>query len=191
MTDGPFRNIELSKRWKQYGRDLVSDAASVDERTLQSCHSMVGDLNLSEISSLLIAIKRHAARPQMDLDMKSAAETLFESCPKSPLTDTLQKHLMANLYERMPLDTALDQALQSTVADWIGITKNRLDEQCIRARDLGDMSQDDYRKGIERNAETFAGIDRSGLCDALVNGDKRAFKRAQQKKKGVDEGPDE
>ena len=43
MTDGPFRNAELSSRWKQYGRDLVSDAASADERTLQACHSMVGD----------------------------------------------------------------------------------------------------------------------------------------------------
>jgi len=191
MTDGPFRNAELSSRWKQYGRDLVSDAASVDERTLQACHSMVGDLNLSEISGLLIAIRRHAARSQMDLDIMSPVETLFENSPKSPLTDTLQKHLMANLYERMPLDTALDQALQSTVADWIGVTKNRLDEQCIRARDLGDMNQDDYRKSIERNAETFAGMDRRVLSDALANADKRAFKQAQQKKTGVDEGPDE
>lgn len=191
MTDGPFRNAELSSRWKQYGRDLVSDAASADERTLQACHSMVGDLNVSEISSLLSAIKRHAERPQMDLDVMSSMEALFESGPKPPLIDTLQKHLMANLHDRMPLDTALDQALQSTVGDWIGITKNRLDEECIRARDLGDMKLEDYRKGIERNAETFAGINRSGLCEALTNGDKRTFKQAQQKKTGINEGPDD
>ena len=191
MTDGPFRNAELSNRWKQYGKDLVSDAASADERIVQACHSMVGDLDLSEVSRLLSAIKRHAERPQMDLDVMSSMETLFESGLKSPLNDMLQKHLMANLYDRMPLDTALDQALQSTVVDWIGITKNRLDEQCIRARDLGDMNREDYRRGIERNAETFAGIDRNGLCDALTNGDKRTFKKAQKMKTGIDEGPDE
>lgn len=191
MTDGPFRNAELSGRWKQYGKDLVSDAASAGERIVQACHSIVGDLDVSEVSSLLTAIKKHAERPQMDLDVMSSMETLFESGQKSPLTDILKKHLMANLHDRMPLDTALDQALQSTVTDWISMTKNRLDEECIRARDLGDMNREDYRKGIERNAETFAGIDRNCLCDALTSGDKRAFKQAQRKKTGVDEGPDE
>lgn len=191
MTDGPFRNAELSSRWKQYGKDLVSDAASEDERIVQACHSMVGDLDLSEVGRLLSAIKRHAERPQMDLDVMSSMETLLKGGLKSLLSDILQKHLMANLHDRMLLDTALDQALQSTVSDWIGISKNRLDEECIRARDLGDMNWEEYRKGIERNAETFAGIDRNGLCDALTSGNKRAFSQAQQKKMGVDEGPDE
>ena len=191
MTDGPFRNAALSSRWKQYGKDLVSDAASAEERTTQACHSMIGDVDVSEISSTLGAIKAHADRPQMDLDVISSMETLFESCPKSPLVDTFQKHLLANLRDQMPLDTALDQALSGTVSDWIGMTKNRLDEECIRARDIGDMNVDDYRKGIARNAETFAGVSLNALCEALITGDKRAFKQAQQKKTGVDEGPDE
>jgi len=191
MTDGPFRNAALSSRWKQYGKDLVSDAASAEERTTQACHSMIGDVDVSAISSTLGAIKAHAEHPQMDLDVISSMETLFESCPKSPLTDTLQKHLIANLRDQMPLDTALDEALPSTVSDWIGMTKNRLDEECIRARDIGDMNVDDYRKGIVRNAETFAGVSLNALCEALTTGDKRAFKQAQQKKTGVDEGPDE
>ena len=129
MTDGPFRNAELSIRWKQYGRDLVSDAASADERTLQACHSMVGDLNLSEISNLLSAIKRHAERPQMDLDIMSLMEALFERGTKPPLIDALQKHLMANLHDRMPIDTARDPALKSTVVDWIGRPKHSMDEE--------------------------------------------------------------
>jgi len=32
MTDGPFRNSELSAKWKRYGEDLVSDAASLEGR---------------------------------------------------------------------------------------------------------------------------------------------------------------
>lgn len=191
MTDGPFRNAELSNRWKRYGNDLVSDAASVEERTTRACHSMIGDEDLSAISSTLGAIKAHAERPQMDLDIISSMEMLFESCPKSPRTDTLQKHLIANLRDQIPLGAALDRALSSTVSDWIGMTKNRLDEELIRARDIGDMNVKDYRKGIERNRETFASINPDALSDTLTTGNKRAFKQAQQKRTGVDEGPDE
>ena len=36
MTDGPFKNAALSSRWKQYGKDLVSDAASSEERAAQA-----------------------------------------------------------------------------------------------------------------------------------------------------------
>jgi hypothetical protein len=127
----------------------------------------------------------------MDLDPVAAVETIFDNHPTSPLTDTLQKHLLVNLRDQMPAETALDQALSSTARDWIGTTKNRLDEQCIGARDLGDMSREDYCKGIERNRETFAAIKPSDLCEALATGNKRAFRQAIQKKAGVDEGPDE
>lgn len=191
MTDGPFRNAELSSSWKRYGEDLVSDAASPEERSMRACHSMLGDVEMQVFSPLLNALKAHAQRPQMDLDPVSSIDAIFDSHSMSPLANALQKHLGANLRDQMSPERALDQALAGTVKDWIGITKNRLDEECIRARDLGDMSREDYRKGIERNRETFAAINLGDLCDALTSGNKRAFRQALQKKAGVDEGPDE
>lgn len=191
MTDGPFRNAELSSRWKRYGQDLVSDAVSPEERTMQACHSMIGDVDMKAFSPLFGDLKAHAERPQMDLDPVTAIETIFDNHPTSPVADTLQRHLIANLRNQMPLEKALDQALDSTAKEWIGATKNRLDEECIRARELGDMSREDYSKGIERNRETFAAIKPSELCDALAMGNKRAFRQAVQKKAGVDEGPEE
>lgn len=191
MTDGPFRNAELSSRWKRYGQDLVSDAVSPEERTTQACHSMIGDLDMKAFSPLFGDLKAHAERPQMDLDPVTELETIFDNHPTSPLADTLQRHLIANVRDQMPLEKALDQALDSTAKEWIGTTKNRLDEECIRARELGDMSREDYSKGIERNRETFAAIKPKELCDALATGNKRAFRQAVQKKTGVDEGPEE
>lgn len=191
MTDGPFRNAELSSRWKRYGQQLVSDAASPEERTIQACHSMIGDVDMKTFSPLFEELKTHAERPQMDLDPVTAVETIFESHPTSPLADALQRHLIANLRDQIHPEKALDQALGSTSKEWISTTKNRLDEECIRARELGDMSREDYRKGIERNHETFAAVKPSELCDALANGNKRAFSHAGQKKSGVDEGPEE
>jgi hypothetical protein len=191
MSDGPFRNLPLSSRWQRYGEDLVSDAASLEERAAQVCHSMLGDVDLKEFSSLWSALQANTQRPQMDLDPISSIDAIFDGHPRSRLTDTLQKHLAANLRDQMPPGTALDQALAGTVRDWIGAAKNRLDEHCILARDLGDMSREDYRKGIERNRETFAAIKVGDLCNALTCGNKRAFSQALRKKSGVDEGPDE
>jgi hypothetical protein len=127
----------------------------------------------------------------MDLDPVAAVETIFDSHPTSPLADALQRHLTASLRDQMPLEKALDQSLDCTAKEWIDTTKNRLDEECIRARELGDMRREDYHKGIERNRETFAAIKSNELCNALATGNKRAFRQAVQKKAGVDEGPEE
>lgn len=191
MTDGPFRNAELPSRWKRYGQQLVSDAASLEERAAQACHSMIGDVDMQAFSPLLKELKEHVERRQMDLDPVPALETIFENHSTTTLADALQRHLIANFRDQISPEKALDEALDSTAREWISTTKNRLDEECIRARELSDMSRGDYQKGIGRNRETFAAVKPSDLCDALVAGNKRAFRQAVQKKAGVDEGPEE
>jgi hypothetical protein len=191
MSDGPFRNAALSSRWKAYGQKLVSDAMNAEERTAQACDSMLGDVDMKAFHPLLGELQAHALRPQMDLDPVASIETIFDSHPILPLADFLRRHLVANLRDQISPDKALDQALESTTKEWIGTTKNLLDEQCIRARDLGDMKLEDYRKGLERNHQTFSSIKVEDLCDALASGNKRAFSKALQKKIGVDEGPEE
>jgi hypothetical protein len=120
MTDGPFRNAELSSRWKRYGQELVSDAASPEERTTHACHSMIGEVDMKTFSPLFNEIKACAELAQMDLDAVSAIETIFENHAPSPLADSLQRHLIANVRDRIPPEKALDQALDSTAKEWIG-----------------------------------------------------------------------
>lgn len=191
MTDGPFRNAELPGRWKRYGQELVSDAASPEERTMHACHGMIGDVDMKAFSPLFDELKNHAERAQMNLDPVTTIETIFENHAPSPLADALQRHLIANLRDQISPDKSLSEALESTAKEWIGTTKNRLDEECIRARELGGMSREDYRKGIERNRETFAAIKSRDLSGALATGNKRAFRQAVRKKSGVDVGPEE
>lgn len=191
MTDGPFRNAELSSRWKRYGQDLVSDAVSAEERATRACHSMVGDVDMKAFSPLFGDLKARAELTQMELDPVPAVETIFDSHPTSTLADALQRHLIANLRDHMHIDEALGRSLESTVNEWIDTTKNRLDEQCIRARELGDMKREDYHKGMQRNRETFSIIKANELCNALAVGNKSAFRQAVQNKAGVDEGPEE
>ena len=71
MTDGPFKNAELSSRWKQYGKDLVSDAASPDERAAQACHSVLGDVDMNTLGLLVRALEAHAHQAQVNLVSRS------------------------------------------------------------------------------------------------------------------------
>ena len=191
MADGPFKNAKLTSRWKQYGKDLVSDATSTDERVAQACHSILGNVDTNALGPLLSALKAHADQAQMDLRPISAVEAIFENQANSPLTDIIQKHLIANLRDQTPAGRALDQALATAVADLIDITKNRLEEECISARDRNDMTQENCRKGIMRNHEVFEKINQIDLYNALTSSNRHAFKKAIRKKGGVDEGPDQ
>lgn len=157
----------------------------------QACDSMIRDVDMKTFHPLFGELKAHAQRPQMDLDPAAAIETIFDRHPRSFLSESLNRHLIANLRDQISPEQALDQALGNTAREWIGTTKNRLDEHCIRARDLGDMKREDYRKGLERNYETFSAIKPDELCAALASGNKRAFGEALYKKSGVDEGPEE
>ncbi|WP_085084176.1 hypothetical protein [Azospirillum oryzae] len=191
MTDGPFRNSELSRQWKRYGEDLVSDAASPDERAKKALHSMFGDVDLEEFSNLLRELNHYAQSQQMDLYPSSGVEDIFERNPNSTLINYFYRELFSELKEQSNLQIALDKALVSTAKDWIKIAKDRIDDECICARDLGNMTREDYRKAILRNQEAFSQINPNDFCGALIAGNKRTISHALKKKSGVDEGPDE
>lgn len=191
MTDGPFRNSDLSGRWKRYGKDLVNDAASQDERSAQMCVSVLGDLDLKAVSRMLGELRAHFEQEQMTLDPMESVRGIFERYDKSPAADLLERSLRVQLREQPSGTAALNEAVDETRNELLNIAKNRIDEECIRARDIGDMSQESYRKALERNRETATAVNRDALRDALFSGKKDAFKRAAKNKKGVDEGPDE
>jgi hypothetical protein len=189
MTDGPFRNSALSNKWKQYGRDLVNDAASQDERAKQASHSVLGAIDTKAFDRLYRELDSRASRDQMDLDSVAATESIFDNDERSCLGDALERNLLCNLREGMSEREWLDAALGSAVSELLENAKNRIHEECLRARDVGDMSRSDFAKGIQRNRETFASIDVGSICAALENGNKNAFRRTART--DVNDGPDE
>lgn len=190
MSDGPFRNTGLSTRWKEYGQMLVNDVMTPAERTIQACHSMIGDVDIAIFKPLYEELVVYAKHSQIDLDAVGVIEAVFRQHANVYLADLLQKELLANLREKLAIAPALEQALVSSTNAWISITQNRFDEECIRARDCGDMKSVDYEKSIERNHLSFCSIDSKQFYTALIRGDKRAFRPLGHKKSDVDEGPD-
>ncbi len=191
MTDGPFRNSDLSGRWKRYGKDLVNDAASQEERCAQMCVSVLGDLDLKAVSRMLGELRAHFEQDQIAFDPMESTRGIFDKYEKSPATDLLERSLRVQLREQPSGVAALDGAVDDMRNQLLSVAKNRIDEECIQARDIGDMSQESYRKALDRNRDTANAVNRDALSNALFSGNKDAFKRAAKSKKGVDEGPDE
>ena len=92
--------------------------------------------------------------------------------------------------ERTPLGAALDLALEASVRDQIGEVRNRIEEECIRARESGEMRQDQFDRAVTQANAAFDTVAKDAICNALRAGDKDAFKGAASKREGLDEGPD-
>ncbi|MCQ0990339.1 hypothetical protein [Jiella marina] len=189
MTDGPFRNLRLSTRWKKFGEQLVSDAASPAERVNQACHSMMTDAGVKEFSFMVQDLSTCLSQSQLTLDPVSDIEAVLERHSMSSFSDILRRTLIANVLDGSSPADALQPALDAATREWVGIVKNRQDEHCIQARDLGDISRVDYQKCLERNAEAFSNIDVEKLCQAMKDGNRRAF--SSPKRVTVDEGPEQ
>ena len=189
--DGPFKNSQLSNQWKQFGKDLVSDAMGLKDRTNQACHSLLSDIGMREFSALLNELYVCASRHKMDPNPVPSVESVFRQHGNSPRADILKRNLFTEIRNGANPGLPIDQALRSAVGELIEITKRRLDTECIKARDIGDMNQENFHKGLQRSRETFDAIDQTKICTALSSGDLRAFRKATQEKSGLDEGPDE
>ncbi len=192
MTDGPFRNAVLSGAWKRYGRNLANDACSLNDRAVQVCRSIVGDIQLKEVNALLSDLKSLAQRSQMDLDPGASIDMIFARHTRSPLIDTLERHFAVQILNGLSLGNALDKVVQRTVSGLIKEAKERMIDECASARDKGDISLKEYSKLLDRNAEAFnAAMGHHDLmCQALLEG-RKVLKSATRKKDGLEDGPEE
>lgn len=192
MTDGPFRNAVLSGAWKRYGRNLSNDACSLNDRAVQACRSIVGDIQLKEVNALLSDLKSLAQRSQMDLDPSASIEAIFARHTHSPLTDTIERYFAVQILDGASLGNAIDKVVQRTVSGLIEEAKERMIDECASARDKGDISLKEYSKLLDRNAETFnaATGHHDLLCQALFEG-RKVLKSVSRKKDGLEDGPEE
>ena len=128
-------------------------------------------------------------RAQLDLDPLSSVESIFQSHSKTAFGDTLQKEVFLRLGDQMTPDAAIRQALEASVDNQISSARNRIQEECIGARESGEMWRDQFARTVTQANAAFDALAKGDICDALRAGDKDAFKNAVAKQEGLDEGP--
>src|SRR3546814_7777117 len=72
---------------------------------------MLGDVDWDSISPLLKQLEASARNSQLELDPCAHVADICDKHPISPFSDSLQKHLTANLRDNLPSQEALDNAL--------------------------------------------------------------------------------
>lgn len=189
MSDGPFKNLKLAKRWKIFAEAVQNDAFDSAECYALASDALVREILTDNVKALLIELQAYANREQLDLAaVSSCIEDIFNRHSKTSFTDILQKEVAFRVSEQMALSNAIKQAVDAAVREQISEVKNRIIEECICKRDFGVMWQDQFNRTVRESSAIFNGLATNEICEAVLAGNKRAFKAAVSKKVGLDEG---
>lgn len=188
MTDGPFKNLQLTKRWKKFAELAHNETVEPDNKRVAACNAIVRDVLIESNRALLSTLVTHFSRAQLELDLASSVEAIFSCHSKSPFGDSLQRELAFRLNGSMPM-AAYDEAIKATVIQYAKEVGNRIEEECLRSHELGDMKRSDLSLTVSQAKSTLNSLDIDKLSRVILSGDKDAFKEAASKQEGIDEGP--
>ena len=189
MTDGPFKNLKLARDWKRFAEAAHNDTVDIAQRCALAAHALLGEILTEDTRALLNDLLAYQRQPQLDMDPLSSFESIFDSHTKTAFSDTLRRQMAFRLGDGMVPGAAIGEALEASVDDQIGKARNRIHEECIHARETGEIRQEQLERTITRANEAFDTMPGDDICDALRAGDHNAFKIPASKRKGLDEGP--
>jgi len=189
MSDGPFKNLKLSKSWNRFVKAVQNAAFDRAECCALASDALVREILTDSVQALLADLQAYARRKQLDLDPLSSVESIFNVHMKTPFADTLQKEVTFCLSDGVAPVDAVQHALDAAVSEQIREARNRIEEECISAREGGGMLQDHFSRTISQSSTIFDSLIKNDVCKALLAGNKNAFKNAVSKKVGLDEGP--
>ena len=189
MPDGPFKNLKLGRRWSRFVTASHNEAFDGTQRCALASDALLRDMLTDADQALLTDLQTFERQPQCDLEALPLVKSLFQKRRKTAFAEILEKELSFRLSDRMTFGSALQRAIQASVDCYINRARNRIQEECIRARDSGEMLQDDYKRTVTSASTAFDAMSKYKICDALLTRDKNAFENDASKKNGIDEGP--
>lgn len=189
MSDGPFKNLKLDKRWKRFAEAVQNEAFDSSACCALASHALMHEILTDSFRAILAALHAYVSRQQLDIDPLSSVESIFNDHMKTPFSDAFQKQVVFRLSDQVAPAVAVQQALEASIAEHSSDAKNRIVDECIRARETGEMRQDQYSLAVNNVKAVFGLLPKNEVCEALHVGNKNAFKDAVSKKKGLDEGP--
>lgn len=188
MSDGPFKNLKLGRRWKRFAEAVQNDAFTSAECSALAMNALLHEILTHDVKALLTELGNCASREQLNLDTSAAVEEIFRRHQKTSFADILQKEVGFRLRDQMPLADAIKQAVEAAVTEQKCEAKSRIVEECILSRDFKGMWQDQFNRTVRETSAIFNGLATNEICEAILAGNNNAFKAAVSKKVGLDEG---
>jgi len=192
VTDGPFKNAPMPRRWKSYGDELGCDATSRDERVKVYCDNVLADMGLKQLAPLLKELNAYAERCEThpELFPGVTVDGIIRKHEVAPSVMTLQKNLSVNLSDKMSVKKALSAAVGSFAGECLDGSGNRINDALTSARGRGEMSAAVFAKCKQRHQETLSCVNKSEFANAVMAGNHQAYKAVRQNTNRADEGPD-
>jgi hypothetical protein len=189
MSDGPFKNLKLGKRWKRFADAVQNDTFNCPDCCSMASHALMHELLTDNVRAILAVLQAYASRKQLDIDPSASVDSIFNAHMSTPFSDILQKQIAFRLNDQVSPADAVRQALEESVSNHSNDVRNRIIDECISAREAGDMRQDLFSISVKNVNSVFDSLAKDRVCEALLDGNKNAFKTAASKKQGIDEGP--
>lgn len=189
MSDGPFKNLKLGKRWKRFAEAVQNEAFDSSVCCALASHALMHEILTDDFRATLAALQAYASRNQLDLDPVSSVESVFNDHMKTPFSDILKKQVAFRLSDQVTPADAVRQALEASVSEHSCDARNRIVDEFIRARETGEIRKEQYFKAVNNVKAIFGLLAKNAVFEALHVGNKNAFKDAVSKKQGLDEGP--
>lgn len=192
MTDGPFKNAPMPRRWKNYGDELGCDATSQDERVKLYCDNVLSDMGLKQLAPLLKELNAYAERCETHPELFPGVtiDGIIRKHEVAPSVMTLQKNLAVNLADKMSVKNALSEAIGRFAGDCLAGSGNRIHDALMSARGRGEMSAKVFAKCKERHQETLTSVNKSDFVNSVMSGNHQAYKAGRKNVIRSEEGPD-
>lgn len=181
MTDGPFKNTNLSSRWKKYGEFLDNKTMSVADRVHQAQNALIEDLAPPAFKALVKDLEQQFGKYQGQLFPQFAIEKTIDKHSACEQAETLRKHIVANLQMKMDVIESFNAALLSTIEGGIVQADQRIKVHCIQV--------DEQRRSPSslklNHSEVFAGLTADYFRDAIFGSKQKVMSTIAR----IDDGP--
>lgn len=188
MTDGPFKNLPLSKSLKRFAVAVQNDAVDDATRCALAGNALVRGV-LSECQPLLNDLQNYGQGGQLDFDPKESVRSIFENHAISEFSNHLQREILQRLNEGKEPKAAINNGLKVAVEADIGNCRTRVQEAGLEAYREGSMRKGQFDRLIKGCNRTLERVDRPRILEALKSGNKNAFRKETRIRKGLNDGP--
>jgi len=189
MSDGPFKNLKLPRRWKLFSEAVQTDAFDTSYCCALASHALLNDILTDKAKHLLLELRAYVNRDQLDFDPLSSLNGIFSRHSRTPFADILEKEVALRVGGQMVVCDSIKESLGAALVEHMGEAKNRIIEECLESREFKKMQQDQFNRTISQSSAIFRSLSINDICEALLACEKNAFKKDISKKVGLEDGP--
>lgn len=190
MSDGPFKNLNLNRRWQRFVDALQNGATDRSECATLASDACVSDILANgDTEALIKELIQHSQVKQIDFDQAAYVEKIFCDHSQTSFSEILHTEILYHLGCGLSLNRALGKGLDASISTYIGIVKTRIEEEIIRTAHERDIKRWKAAKAIGLTRNSLASLDKKKIYNALISADKNAFRMPKVSKSGLDDGP--